>query len=212
MITTLELVRSVSDIDVERNCVDPITPTPPFGDEQAADKPTGSAETTPAPRRGSPIHPWVLVAAGGIAIIGSFLPWANVTAPFVGTMTVSGVDGSDGWITAALGLVVAVYGGLLVRGQRLPVVAPVLSALAALALVGVGVWKVADVSSSAAKLRSSMAASTKDDVFGIGKAMSDAVHISVGSGLWLLTLGGVVACVVMAVTLVHRYQDRAVSA
>ncbi|MFG2110489.1 hypothetical protein [Micromonospora chersina] len=143
------------------------------------------------------------------AIIGSFMPWAKVSAPILGTMTLSGVDGSDGWITAALGLVVAVYGGLALRGQRMPGAAPVLAGIAALGLLGVGVWKIVDLQSTEADMRASM--SGEDDPLGIGKAMSAATQMSVGSGLWLLTLAGLVGAVAIALFLINRNRNRAVS-
>jgi uncharacterized PurR-regulated membrane protein YhhQ (DUF165 family) len=40
-------------------------------------------------------------------IVGSFLSWMKATAPFVGTLSKSGVDGgSDGWISVGLGIVI----------------------------------------------------------------------------------------------------------
>ncbi|PWR14880.1 hypothetical protein DKT69_14120 [Micromonospora sicca] len=86
-----------------------------------------------------------MLGAGIAAVIGSFMPWGKVSAPILGTVTVSGVDGSDGWITAGLGLVLVVYAGMSLRGQRTPMAVPVLAVLAALGLLGVGVWKIVDL-------------------------------------------------------------------
>ncbi|MGY4900431.1 hypothetical protein ACWEEK_33270 [Micromonospora aurantiaca (nom. illeg.)] len=106
------------------------------------------------------------------------MPWAKISAPILGTMTVSGVDGSDGWITAGLGLAMAVYAGLTLRGQRMPIAVPVLAGLSALGLLGIGVWKIAELQSKEADMRASM--SGRDDPLGIGKAMSAATQIRVG--------------------------------
>jgi hypothetical protein len=40
--------------------------------------------------------------------------------------------------------------------------------------------------------------SNDDDVFGFGRAMSEAVRVNVGAGLWLIIFGGVVATVAAA--------------
>ncbi|MGC1211579.1 MAG: hypothetical protein WA890_10005 [Micromonospora sp.] len=149
-----------------------------------------------------PVREWVVLGAGVAAIVGSFMPWAKIIAPILGTMTLSGVDGSDGWITAALGLVIALYGGFSLRGQRMPMAAPILAGLASVALLGIGVWKIVDLHSTAADMRARM--SGEDDLLGIGKAMSDAVHVSVGAGLWLLTLAGLVGAAAVGMILIRR--------
>jgi hypothetical protein len=145
-----------------------------------------------------------VLGAGAAAIVGSFLPWASVTAPIVGTITASGVDGSDGWITAGLGLVLVVYGTLILRGQRIPNAVPILVVLAAVALLGISVWKVADLSAAEDRMRVEMATATKDDVFGIARSMSNATQMKVGIGLWLITLAGLAGSITMALmTLTH---------
>ncbi|WP_161557836.1 hypothetical protein [Micromonospora sicca] len=50
--------------------------------------------------------------------------------------------------------------------------------------------------------------SGEDDVLGIGKAMSAAVQVSVGSGLWLLTFAGLAGSVTMVLIMVSRYRGR----
>lgn len=56
-----------------------------------------------------------LLAAAGM-VVGSFLPWATVTAPIIGTMTISGIDAGDGWIGVAAG-VACLLGGLALLGH-----------------------------------------------------------------------------------------------
>ncbi|MCW3819582.1 hypothetical protein ONA91_34600 [Micromonospora sp. DR5-3] len=111
-----------------------------------------------------------MLAAGIAAVIGSFMPWAKVAAPILGSMSLSGMDGKDGRIVVVLGLVVAAYGGLSLRRQSVPIVAPIFAGLAALALFGIDVWKIVDLRATEAEMRESM--SGEDDPLGIGKAIS----------------------------------------
>lgn len=177
--------------------------TPPPDQPPSVGEPVRGPAGTPA--ASGPIREWIVLGAGLAAIIGSFMPWAKVSAPILGTMTVSGVDGSDGWITAGLGLAIAVYAGLALRGQRMPLVVPVLAALSALGLLGLGAWKIVDLQSAEADMRASM--SGEDDPLGLGKAMSAATQMSVGSGLWLLTLAGLAGAATIAVVVVSRYRS-----
>lgn len=51
------------------------------------------------------------VAADALLIVGSLLPWITVTAPLVGTVSRSGLDGGgDGTILVILGVVLAILG------------------------------------------------------------------------------------------------------
>ena len=52
---------------------------------------------------------WLLVGSVVGIIIGSFLPWVTATAPFVGRITLSGMDGGDGIITLVGGVVLGLY-------------------------------------------------------------------------------------------------------
>ena len=49
-----------------------------------------------------------LILLGGLAlIVGAFLPWASISAPFVGSLSLSGYQG-DGIISGAIGLILFV--------------------------------------------------------------------------------------------------------
>jgi hypothetical protein len=53
----------------------------------------------------------VILIAGALAILGSFLRWITATAAFVGTIGRSGLDGGgDGIVTIALGIVIVLLG------------------------------------------------------------------------------------------------------
>lgn len=52
----------------------------------------------------------IVLTAGAGLVLGSFLPWATVVAPLVGTISRSGMDGGDGILTLLLGALAIVAG------------------------------------------------------------------------------------------------------
>lgn len=179
----------------------PYQPDRPYTLDNLMPGPT-PAPTLPGPDR-SRIRAWVAIVAGAAIIIASFLPWASVTAPLIGTMSVSGTDGGDGWITAAIGAALEVYGAMTVRRRPHPAI----TALAALASLGAAVmaaWKIVELRQKVTELRAEMAADAADDQLGIGRAMADAVHVRIGAGLWLLTAAGLVAAVYLTYAMIRR--------
>jgi hypothetical protein len=58
----------------------------------------------------------IAAGAGAGLIVGALMPWAVLTAPFVGQLTRSGMDG-DGLFTAGMGLV-AIIVALVSNGSR----------------------------------------------------------------------------------------------
>ncbi|MEU4420321.1 hypothetical protein AB0F81_06815 [Actinoplanes sp. NPDC024001] len=156
----------------------------------------------PAAPASRPVFGWVALGAGIAAIIGSFLPWAKMSAPIIGQQTVAGVDGTDGWITVGLGAVLAVYAGLVLRGQGLPVAAPIIAAVTGLGLSALAVWKIVDLYAKIDEMKKSLVPEG-DDPFGIAASLSAAVSVSVGAGLWLITAAGI-AGLVSAVALMLR--------
>lgn len=158
--------------------------------------PAAAAAATPA-SAGPPLNrpaAWTTLGAGIAIIVGSFLPWGSITAPIVGTITVSGTDGSDGWVTAAVGALVGIYGFASLR-QRMPLAIGVMVALAGLSAAGIAVWKILDLRDRIADMRAEMAATAERDQLGIASAFADAVHARIGAGLWLLVAAGAAACV-----------------
>jgi di/tricarboxylate transporter len=65
----------------------------------------------------APIGAILAIVGGALLIVGSFLPWAEVSG---GGQSVSakGVDGSDGYLTIATGLVALVAGIMLLRQPK----------------------------------------------------------------------------------------------
>jgi membrane-associated protease RseP (regulator of RpoE activity) len=159
--------------------------------------PTPPAASPPAQRTGA----WTTVGAGVAVIVGSFLPWASITVPIVGTVTASGADGTDGWVTAAIGALLALHGAATLR-KRLPITVDTLAVLAGLSVAGIAVWKIVDLRSSVEDMRRQMSANR--DEFGFADALANAVHARVGVGLWLLIAAGLTAAAYVGYTIVKR--------
>ena len=130
----------------------------------------GEASISAGPRN-------LLVGALSVVLIGSFLPWATVTAPFIGTVNKNGVEGD--------GLIVAVISGLglfqLLFSSKKTGLIPSTSIWLGLAVASVCIYDIVDVQSA-------------NDELGIGM-------IQVGVGLWMSTAG---ALVVFALGLKNR--------
>src|SRR5436309_2975465 len=47
----------------------------------------------------------LVIVGAGMAVIGTFLPWLSMSAPFVGTLTRDAISSPDGEIIAAVGTV-----------------------------------------------------------------------------------------------------------
>jgi hypothetical protein len=113
------------------------------------------------------------IAAGAALVVASFLPWATIRAPFVGQLTKSGMEGGDGIISLALGVLAAALGFARLAGRRHRALFVGLVGVAALALA---VFEIADVQSHFADIHAS--------------ADGDLVITSVGAGLWVMGLAG----------------------
>lgn len=127
------------------------------------------------------------LVAAALTILGALLPWATIQTVF-GSVSVSGVDdGRDGTLTVFLGLILGVV-ALVALVRRSRGVAVGVTAIVIGVLVGlIGVIDVVDVSRVA------------DDVNAEGFARA-----SVGVGLWLTCLSGVLAVVGGIVSLATR--------
>jgi hypothetical protein len=131
----------------------------------------------PTPARGMGNAWWLIVGAGAV-ILGSFMPWATVTAVFVGTINASGVQGGDGWIAIALAVPLLVFG---IRSARSRARIPVWWTVAlGLLLITFSVFEVTNVSNKISSVNSRAS--------GLG-------HASVGYGLWLVVVGAIAVCV-----------------
>ena len=114
-----------------------------------------------------------MVAGGLLIAVGTFLPWISLVAPFVGKITKSGMEGSDGPMLLVLGLAIAGSGlACLTR----PKVAWAVLIGAAISGVAVGI----EFSSSNSAVQS---------------ATTEFYSAALGSGLWVMALGTLAAAV-----------------
>lgn len=116
----------------------------------------------------------VVMVGGAVVAIGSFLPWASI-ATGLGSASIDGITG-DGKITVVLGGVIALL-GLLAIERPVSVARSGAMMLLGVAAVAFGVWEYSNVQAKV------------DDV------ASDVVRASVGTGLYLVIAGGVIAIV-----------------
>ena len=117
---------------------------------------------------------WVTLVAGIGLVVGSLLPWATISAPFIGTVNITATDG-DGMLTLIAGLAVSLIGilGLTPRGVG----------VAGLVSLTFLVLLAAFVAFTDLGNISGLAADVSEDGFGAA---------SVGIGLWLVTIATVV--------------------
>lgn len=119
---------------------------------------------------------WLLCAAGAalISFIGSFMTWGKVTAPYVGTVKISGTDG-DGIITMFLSLIIiggiAAYLFVEQLAQKWWRAIPVIAIGAILLLISIIDW--ASIGSK------------------VGDFDEDVVKVSVGAGLIFILLASI---------------------
>ncbi|WP_298441616.1 hypothetical protein [Gordonia sp. (in: high G+C Gram-positive bacteria)] len=135
---------------------------------------------------------WVVVGAGALTFIASFLPWVSVgDKSYLG---ISGDADSDGVWTLILGLLGAAAGGaalfLTVKQKFLPLIAGGVAALFGLIVVIVTANDISDVGDARDAAKQSVSQYGDLSKYGIdvGAAMP---HISTGFGLWLALFGGV---------------------
>ena len=141
--------------------------------------------------------PWggiLIVAGGALAVLGSFLPWLSVTAPLLGNVTRSGLDGGgDGIITLVIGAVLALLGVALILRSGSARRAVIGTVLTSLVLGVVAVMDIGDVQTRGILMETSLATE--------GNMFADAVAFSVGMGLYVILIGGVLGIVGSVVAL-----------
>lgn len=85
---------------------------------------------------------YVLAAAAVLILLGSFLPWATLTAPLVGSINKSGVQGGDGFISIGGAVILGVFAVMLIVDR---LVFPSWIIAVSVALTGCLVYEVADL-------------------------------------------------------------------
>jgi hypothetical protein len=142
----------------------PPPPAPGASTPGRADRKTGAA---------------LVMAGGAAAIVGAFLPWATITAPFVGTISKAGIEG-DGMFTAALGAGIGVVGWMAQRAAW-PRVLAVVAFLAIVGLGGIAAFEYSNVSSAVDGMPTTVLASV-----GIGIYLTGAASVLAMIGWALL--------------------------
>ena len=125
------------------------------------------------------------VMSGLIAVAGSVLPWATVSASFLAPVYKAGLDG-DGRLTMALGLVLIGLGTASLLPWRPRRTVPVLALAVATTLTTIALVNVAGVRSAAGPL------SPEARVL---------VDTQAGIGLWLTLVAGVAAMCIAVLAL-----------
>jgi len=139
-------------------------------------------ETPRKPEPGSSTIPTIaLVALGGVAmVVGSFMPWITVQAPFVGNISRSGIDGGgDGLFTAGLGVVTALIALARFTATRLPSLVQRSSIVTGIAAGALAVFEIHNVQQRIAT----------------ATGASNLVTGAVGAGLYVIIGGAVLALV-----------------
>ncbi|OFW79639.1 MAG: hypothetical protein A2Z48_02675 [Actinobacteria bacterium RBG_19FT_COMBO_70_19] len=144
--------------------------------------------------RSTPIAAILAIAGGALLAIGSFLAWAEVSGSGT-SVTASGTDGTDGWITFASGLVVLAAGAILMRGSGRRALA-IVAIVAALIGGGVGLYDALTakdrVLDDAAEELAGSFGGTAEEVRALLDQAIDAgeIGISISLGLYIVIAGG----------------------
>jgi hypothetical protein len=146
----------------------------------------------------TPIGPVLAIVGGVLLAIGSFLTWAEVSGGGQ-SESVSGTEGSDGWITLVAGVLVVAAGVAAFKAVRRPLAMLII----ATGLVGAGVGlydaltakenvisEVAEQSAAATGASVAEVRAVLDQLIDSGQ-----IGISIGIGLYVVIVGGVLAVV-----------------
>lgn len=149
-------------------------------------------------RRGAPTAGIVSIVGGVLLAVGSFLPWAEVSGSGA-SVTAKGLDGSDGYITLAAGLVAVVAGLVMLRPTRRAVtVVAVLAGLVGggLALYDALTAKDSVLDAAAEELAPTLGVSADQVRSALDQAVdSGQLGVSVGIGPYIAIIGGLVVSV-----------------
>ncbi|MGA9159802.1 MAG: hypothetical protein WB297_02900 [Actinomycetota bacterium] len=146
----------------------------------------------------APLGGILAIVGGGLLAIGSFLAWAEVSGGGT-SVTAKGIDGSDGYITLAAGLVAILVGIVMMRGSRRALA--ILAILAGVVGGGIGLYdavtaKDSVLDAAAEELAPSFGASTEQVRAALDQAIdAGQLSVSVSIGLYVVIAGGVVAVV-----------------
>lgn len=117
------------------------------------------------------LHGALIVLGGLLLVLGSFLPWIVVRAPFVGTLSKSGMEGGDGVVSIGLGIAAVIVGYRWVGSDSL---SPWLRRLPILIMAGTVLLAVVELIDINDRIEA---------------ASTGFVSGSVGAGIWTLLVG-----------------------
>lgn len=136
----------------------------------------GIAKTSPAAATGKERMAAVAVLVGAVlAAVGSFLPWLNINTAF-GSISRNGMEG-DGIIVLVVALVVGLIAASRLGGAGIAKGANVFPLIGAMLIIAVAVYDHLEVNER------------------ISSVNADGVLATVGAGLWLLYLAGIVMAI-----------------
>ena len=147
-------------------------------------------------RRGVPSAGIGAIVGGALLAIGSFLPWAEVSGSGA-SVTAKGLDGSDGFITLAAGLVAVVTGLVMLRATRRAVA--VVAVVAGLIGGVLGVYdavtaKDSVLDAAAEELAPTFGVSVDEVRAALDQAIdAGQLGVSISIGLYVVMAGGLVA-------------------
>ena len=147
---------------------------------------------------GAPTAGIVAIVGGALLAVGSFLPWAEVSGSGA-SVTATGLDGLDGYITLAAGLVAVVTGLAMLRGTRraMAVVAVLVGLVGGgLALYDALTAKDGVLDAAAEEIAPSLGVSADLVRAGLDQAIDDGqLGVLISIGLYVAMAGGLIAIV-----------------
>jgi hypothetical protein len=121
-----------------------------------------------------------MIGLGGLLIVvGSFMPWMTASAPLVGTISTSGMQGGDGVITLVLGVITILIGVTQLTATNMPTSLQRSSIVTGVITGAVAIYDYNEV----------------QDRITQAKAQSDLIIASVGGGMWALFVGAALAII-----------------
>ena len=166
----LDAAPGTTDASPDGPVVAPAPPPPVAPPAPAPAAPTGAAAS-----QLNPAGPVLGILAGVGVVVGSFLPWITVSAPLVGTLSRSGMDGGDGQITLALGVVIGILSLVALSSGKASSVIRVLVMLGGIAAGAVALIDYQDLQKR------------------IGSVDTTYVSATIGVGIWVIGIGAILA-------------------
>jgi hypothetical protein len=135
----------------------------------------------------APVIACLVVTGAVLLVIGSVQPWVRAAAPGVGSVTRLGTDARAGWVTIAVGVLVALEAGRWLQRRRASRAGAVVALLAAVGAAGAAASGFAHLSAGVATLGDATGPVTR--TAGLGLPLIAAGCVAVFSGALAGALG-----------------------